>query len=79
MKGHINYLDGIRGIASLSVVIFHFFHEALGSFVPVFRSRIFYTIFDGHEDVMIFFILSGDALSISYLRKKIEKQSFTLL
>ncbi|WEQ53251.1 acyltransferase family protein [Komagataeibacter oboediens] len=73
MKGHIKYLDGIRGIASLSVVIFHFFHEALGSFVPVFRSRIFYTIFDGHEDVMIFFILSGDALSISYLRRKIEK------
>ncbi|NWK79445.1 acyltransferase [Aquitalea sp. LB_tupeE] len=59
-------IDGIRGWAALLVVAFHLFQETLGIIFPIFHSAWFNFIFDGHLMVLIFFILSGDALSISF-------------
>lgn len=59
-------LDGIRGWAALSVILFHFFQETFGVLFPAFHSPFFNFILDGHLDVLVFFILSGDALSSSF-------------
>lgn len=61
-------IDGIRGWAAFIVLIFHFFKETFGGYYPVFNHKVFGVFFDGQLMVFIFFILSGDALSISFFR-----------
>lgn len=66
----IEYIDGIRGLASLSVVTFHFFWESLGGYIPELRSHYTALFLNGIVAVMIFFILSGDSLSISFFKNR---------
>lgn len=61
-------IDGIRGWAALLVVFFHFFQETFGRPFPQLHSSLFGFILNGHLMVLIFFILSGDALSVSYFK-----------
>ncbi len=59
-------IDAIRGWAALSVVCFHVFWETFGVVVPWLRNP--YTAFAlaGQFDVVVFFILSSDALSFPF-------------
>jgi len=50
------------------VVLYHLFQESLGRVFPVLHTGPFGFVFDGHLMVLIFFILSGDALSVSFFR-----------
>lgn len=60
-------LDGIRGWAALGVAIFHLTNAIFGITFPIFRSFPF-TVFSGPFAVALFFVLSGEALSTSFLR-----------
>ena len=62
-------IDGIRGWAALLVVMFHLFQEIFGRVFPFLHGTGFGFVFDGHLMVLIFFVLSGDALSISFFRE----------
>lgn len=55
----INSLDGLRGLAALAVVAFHYTGDALHRLLP------------GRQCVTLFFILSGLVLSIVPLRVEI--------
>lgn len=59
-------IDAIRGWAALSVVLFHVFWETFGAAVPWLRNPYTAWLMAGHFDVIVFFILSGDALSFPY-------------
>jgi peptidoglycan/LPS O-acetylase OafA/YrhL len=59
-------LDGLRGWASLSVLLFHAFHELFGAVEPAFRSLTVVLFVNGGLAVAIFFVLSGEALSVPY-------------
>lgn len=59
-------LDGLRGWAALSVVLFHIFLETFGAVYPPFRNLFTGALFNGPLAVGIFFVLSGDALSAPY-------------
>ena len=60
-------IDAIRGWAALSVVCFHVFWETFGVAVPWLRNPYTAFLLAGHFDVIVFFILSGDALSFPFL------------
>ena len=59
-------IDGLRGWAALSVMLFHIFCEVFGKLEPEFRSPFLAPFLDGAMDVAVFFVLSGDALSAAY-------------
>ena len=63
-------IDGLRGIACLLVVCFHFFYETFKNNSSELYN--FYTrfIFDGQIAVAIFFIISGEALSASFIERQ---------
>lgn len=61
-------IDGIRGWASFSVLLFHVLWEMLGVLVPSLRSPLLAPLLDGHLAVYVFFVLSGDALSSAFFR-----------
>ena len=56
-------LDGIRGWAALSVVIFHISWETFGVVLPQIRNPLTGFFLDGGVAVSAFFVLSGEALS----------------
>ncbi len=71
---HIDYLDGLRGIAIALVLISHAWGFAL---VNTARSLGYTTVLDhffwhGYEGVSLFLVLSGFCLSIGPLRKRRE-------
>lgn len=66
-------LDGLRGWASLAVLLYHVFIEMLANVVPELRSPLSYSLLNGQYAVFIFFILSGDALSSPFFAKGIER------
>ncbi len=66
--GRYTELDGIRGWASLVVVIHHLTGDLFGSVFPQFLSPWFLTFADGFLAVSIFFVLSGAALSLSFMQ-----------
>lgn len=59
-------IDAIRGWAALSVVCFHVFWETFGIVVPWLRNPYTAVALAGQFDVVLFFILSGDALSFPF-------------
>jgi peptidoglycan/LPS O-acetylase OafA/YrhL len=63
-------LDGLRGWASLSVLLFHIFCEIFGTLAPGFRGIIPVAFMNGHLAVAVFFVLSGEALSIPYWKSR---------
>ncbi|MEH7495490.1 acyltransferase family protein, partial [Neobacillus niacini] len=61
-------LDSIRGLAAISVVLFHlglvFYSRDFVNFPPV------HILFSGKEAVMLFFVLSGYVLSLPFYVKR---------
>lgn len=64
--GRASEIDAIRGWAALSVVCFHVFWETFGIAVPWLRNPYTACFLAGQFDVILFFILSGDALSFPF-------------
>ncbi len=62
-------IDGIRGWASFSVLLYHTFHEMLTRLVPWVNSAWLAPFFQGRLAVCVFFVLSGDALSTGFLAR----------
>jgi peptidoglycan/LPS O-acetylase OafA/YrhL len=69
----LSELDGIRGWASLSVLLYHVFWESFGVLHSGFRNAFTAFPLNGTLAVSIFFVLSAEALSISYLVTKDRK------
>lgn len=67
-RGRLAVLDGIRGWASLAVLLFHVLPETNRSLLPELDSAPVAMLCDGSLAVYVFFILSGEALSAGYLR-----------
>lgn len=61
-------LDGIRGWAALAVVLFHFIEEPLKGMTSVVTDSWLFFLLDGTFYVCIFFVVSGQALSASFMR-----------
>lgn len=83
MTEKINYLDGLRGIAAVNVMIMHFFivflpamiysdrmPSHLGNFEQIFSNTPLGLIGAGNFSVCIFFILSGYVLTQKYFKTK---------
>jgi peptidoglycan/LPS O-acetylase OafA/YrhL len=68
----LHELDGLRGWAALSVVLFHIFWEIFGLVGPGFRNPVTAFFLDGPLAVSIFFVLSGEALSSGFFAGKGE-------
>lgn len=66
----IYFLDGIRGWAAITVVLFHFYVLGfpISPETSVFLKKIF--LFNGGMAVYIFFITSGFSLTIGYFNKQ---------
>lgn len=74
-KGRIRLseLDGLRGWAALSVVVFHVFWESLGVRFPIFRNPFTAGLMNGTLAVCIFFVVSGAALSAPFFQSRDRK------
>jgi peptidoglycan/LPS O-acetylase OafA/YrhL len=59
-------IDGIRGWASLVVLLFHAFREMLRGVIPEVGNPMISPFFAADLAVSVFFVLSGDALSIGF-------------
>jgi len=64
--GRFGELDGIRGWAALSVVVFHITWETFGVVLPQLRNPLTGFFLDGGIAVSAFFVLSGEALSAGF-------------
>jgi peptidoglycan/LPS O-acetylase OafA/YrhL len=86
MTEKINYLDGLRGIAAINVMIMHFFiilipaiiysdrmPSHLGNLERIFSITPLGLIGAGNFSVCIFFVLSGYVLTQKYFRTKDKK------
>ncbi|MDK4720148.1 acyltransferase family protein [Rhizobium sp. CNPSo 3968] len=62
----ISELDGLRGWAALSVVLFHLFWESFGGIIPAYRSFFVNGLINGQTAIAIFFLVSGAALSAPF-------------
>jgi peptidoglycan/LPS O-acetylase OafA/YrhL len=62
-------IDGIRGWASFSVLLYHTFHEMFTRLLPWINSAWLAPLFDGRLAVCIFFVLSGDALTTAFFAR----------
>jgi peptidoglycan/LPS O-acetylase OafA/YrhL len=62
-RRRVHEIDGVRGWAALSVLLFHFFWSLFGTVLLWVRSPLLHFWLNGPLAVYIFFVLSGDALS----------------
>jgi peptidoglycan/LPS O-acetylase OafA/YrhL len=65
--GKVQYLEGLRGIAAMQVVLLHF----VSGFMPETAQRAWpplRVLFDGHTAVYVFFLISGAVLTPSFAR-----------
>jgi peptidoglycan/LPS O-acetylase OafA/YrhL len=62
-------IDGIRGWASFSVLLYHTFHEMFTRLLPWVNSAWLAPLFEGRLAVCIFFVLSGDALTTAFFAR----------
>ena len=67
-KGRVVFLDGIRGWASVMVMLGHLVLWFLGNNVPGMKGWFFGFATDGNLAIFIFFVLSGFALSTGYVQ-----------
>lgn len=65
-----NFLDGLRGWASLMVVFSHLMPRLLTDLTPGYDRPWFRFITDGGLAIYIFFVLSGFALSIKFVETR---------
>ena len=66
-SGKVQYLEGLRGIAAVQVVLLHF----VTAFLPdtaEHASPALRVLFDGHTAVYVFFLISGAVLTPSFAR-----------
>jgi peptidoglycan/LPS O-acetylase OafA/YrhL len=66
-SGKVNYLEGLRGIAAVQVVLLHF----VTAFLPDTAEHAappVRVLFDGHTAVYVFFLISGAVLTPSFAR-----------
>jgi peptidoglycan/LPS O-acetylase OafA/YrhL len=66
MSTRAHELDGLRGWAALSVLFFHLTWEYFGVIEPGLRNPLSAFFFNGYFAIMIFFVLSGAALSTPF-------------
>lgn len=66
VQARLTEIDGLRGWAALSVMVFHIFWEMFGKLEPAFRSPVLAPFVNDAMPVAVFFVLSGDALSAAY-------------
>ena len=65
--GKVQYLEGLRGIAAMQVVLLHF----VSGFLPERAQHAWpplRVLFDGHTAVYVFFLISGAVLTPSFAR-----------
>jgi peptidoglycan/LPS O-acetylase OafA/YrhL len=65
--GKVQYLEGLRGIAALQVVLLHF----VSGFLPDTAEHAIaplHVLWDGHTAVYVFFLISGAVLTPSFAR-----------
>jgi peptidoglycan/LPS O-acetylase OafA/YrhL len=65
--GKVQYLEGLRGIAAMQVVLLHF----VTGFMPSTAAHVWpplSIVFDGHTAVYVFFLISGAVLTPSFGR-----------
>ena len=65
--GKVRYLEGLRGIAAMQVVLLHF----VSGFMPETAQHAWpplRVLFDGHTAVYVFFLISGAVLTPSFAR-----------
>jgi peptidoglycan/LPS O-acetylase OafA/YrhL len=70
-REHVGYLDGLRGVAILMVVVIHVSQLVIGLPYPL-RNLAFY----GVRGVQLFFIVSGFTLTINYRGAKLDLRDF---
>ena len=67
MIGRVRYLEGLRGLAAVQVVLLHF----VTAFLPdtaEHAAPLLRVVFDGHTAVYVFFLISGAVLTGSFVR-----------
>ena len=65
--GKVQYLEGLRGVAAMQVVLLHF----VSGFLPDTAQHAWpplRVLFDGHTAVYVFFLISGAVLTPSFAR-----------
>jgi peptidoglycan/LPS O-acetylase OafA/YrhL len=65
--GKVQYLEGLRGIAAMQVVLLHF----VTGFLPDTAQHAWaplHVLYDGHTAVYVFFLISGAVLTPSFAR-----------
>jgi len=63
----VQYLEGLRGIAAMQVVLLHF----VSGFMPDTAQHAWpplHVLYDGHTAVYVFFLISGTVLTPSFAR-----------
>ncbi|MZQ83651.1 acyltransferase family protein [Paenibacillus sp. 5J-6] len=74
MNNRFDELDSLRGLAASSVLISHLFLAIPGAyFLEKFKNTPVHSLWGGHEAVILFFVLSGFVLSLSYYKDKAPK------
>jgi peptidoglycan/LPS O-acetylase OafA/YrhL len=79
MKSNLKYyenLDGLRGIAALMVLVFHFFGYSVSDYIPNVGFPYRKTAEFGQHGVSLFFVLSGFVITRILLKNKGENNYF---
>ncbi|MGO4270501.1 acyltransferase family protein [Paenibacillus sp. TAF58] len=74
MNNRFDELDSLRGLAASSVLLTHLFLVIPSAYLlEKFKNSPLHIFWAGHEAVILFFVLSGFVLSLSYYKDKAPK------